>query len=1329
VKCYRFLTSSLLALALLAGLMGGLPTPTAYAVDITVTANSADVLDAAQSDCAAMTLADLPGPNGETSLREAICVANNTVGADTITLPAGTYPLSIAHSFANPDDNSNGDLDITDDLTITGAGAATTIVDGAWGTPDDADRILHVVGQQTGPIVTITGVTIQDGYLSEYPARGGGIRNEGDLTLQYVTVMNNVAEGSDGSSAGGGGIYNAGTLTVENSTISGNTALGTGSNWGFGGGIQNDVVGDRTGGGQSRQAGTLTILNSTISGNTAQGGTDGGNGGLAMGGGLANCGPATVEASAISGNTAQGGNGGANLGGDAQGGGIGDSCGTEAEMLVALNCTISGNTAQGGTGEVSGDGNGGGLFSNSFQIKVSFTTIAGNSASTAGGGVYDGTMNEGNVMLKNTIVGDNTSPAGPDIYNTIRSYGWNLVEDTSDGTLDPVPGTGDITGQDPNLGALALNPPGNTDTQALLSGSPAINTAEPACTDIDGNTVTADQRGIARPQGPICDIGAYEVEVFSLGDLAWYDTNQDGIQDAGEPGVQGVTVNLYQGVCTGQALASTTTDASGNYLFADLFPDTYCLQFSNIPAGWSISPQNQGGDDAVDSDADPTTARITNISLSADDDSQDVGMYAAGSIGDRVFCDANYNNTFDTGEGVTGVAVTLYDDLGCAGAAGSQLSTQDSGTDGAYLFDGLPVGLASNGPVCYVVEVDETDTALGSCDNPITPLFYAVSLDTNAPDDLDNDFGFSHLLSLGDLAWYDTNQDGIQDAGEPGVPNIAVGLYVNTCSGEPIASDTTDANGGYLFTDQQARTYCLQFSNIPAGWSISPQDQGADDTVDSDADPTTAQIADINLTADDNSQDAGMYAAGSIGDRVFCDANYNNTFDAGEGVTGVAVTLYDDLGCAGAAGSQLSTQDSGTDGAYLFDGLQVGLASNGPVCYVVEVDETDSALGSCDNPITPLSYAVSLDTNAPDDLDNDFGFSQLLSLGDRVWYDTNQDGIQDAGELGVQGINVALYQRVCTGQATASTTTNASGNYLFTDLLPGTYCLQFSSIPAGWSISPQDQGGDDTVDSDADPSTGQITNINLTESDLDEDMGLYAAGSIGDRVWCDTDGNGAYNAGEGVAGVTISLYADPGCDGVAGTLLGTQDTTGDGEYLFTGLAVGPSGSPVCYVVRVDVTDMGTCSQSITPIEYSVSLDTVNPDDLGNDFGFQEPAPNMYTLIVTKAGAGSGTVTSSPAGINCGGDCNETYEDGTIVNLAAVADPGSTFGGWSGDADCSDGQVTMTADRLCTATFNLIPVPPPPFVPEASTLLLLGSGIAGLAGYVGLQVRARRRRDG
>jgi hypothetical protein len=94
---------------------------------------------------------------------------------------------------------------------------------------------------------------------------------------------------------------------------------------------------------------------------------------------------------------------------------------------------------------------------------------------------------------------------------------------------------------------------------------------------------------------------------------------------------------------------------------------------------------------------------------------------------------------------------------------------------------------------------------------------------------------------------------------------------------------------------------------------------------------------------------------------------------------------------------------------------------------------------------------------------------------------------------------------------------------------------------------------------------------------------------------------------------------------------------------------------------------------------------------------------QYTLTVTKAGTGGGTVTGNPAGINCGDDCSETYDQGTSVTLTATPASGSTFEGWSGDADCSDGVVLMNVNKTCTATFN------PQVVGYTLTVIKSGTG--------------------
>ena len=170
----------------------------AFAQAATFTVNSPfDAADANPGDAMCETA---PG-NGVCTLRAAIEEAN-TLGAgnDTIILPPNTYLLTLAN-----------ELTITGDLTITGGGASTTIIDG-----NKSSRVLTI---NFGITVSISGVTIRNGHTVD---GAGGIANSGILSLTNSTVSGNTS-GSGLNSSSGGGIFNSGTLTLTNSTVSGNS--------------------------------------------------------------------------------------------------------------------------------------------------------------------------------------------------------------------------------------------------------------------------------------------------------------------------------------------------------------------------------------------------------------------------------------------------------------------------------------------------------------------------------------------------------------------------------------------------------------------------------------------------------------------------------------------------------------------------------------------------------------------------------------------------------------------------------------------------------------------------------------------------------------------------------------------------------------------------------------------------------------------------------------------------------------------------------------------------------------------------------------------------
>ncbi len=141
----------------------------------------------------------------------------------------------------------------------------------------------------------------------------------------------------------------------------------------------------------------------------------------------------------------------------------------------------------------------GGGISNSRELTLTNSTVSGNTADDYGGGIGN---NVGTASLKNTIVANNTAAIDNDCTGMINSNGYNL---DSDGTCN-LTGPGDLPNTNPNLGPLADNG-GSTQNHALLAGSPAIDAGSPDCPP-----PATDQRGVVRPQGVACDIGAFELK-------------------------------------------------------------------------------------------------------------------------------------------------------------------------------------------------------------------------------------------------------------------------------------------------------------------------------------------------------------------------------------------------------------------------------------------------------------------------------------------------------------------------------------------------------------------------------------------------------------------------------------------------------------------------------------------------------------------------------------------------------------------------------------------------------------------------------------------------
>lgn len=424
----------------------------------TFTINStADVVDAAPGDGKCDTGRTPPPAAPECTLRAAVQEANALAGGSTIMLPAGTYLLTqpVPCSFrvqGNPNllNATTSSLCLAGQVTIVGAGNSSTLIDA-----NKQDRVMFVSADAK---VQIGGVAIQHGRQQggSFNGGGGGVNNQGTLTVTDSLITANVAE------VGAGGFYNAGALTLINSSVTGNTAI---PNLGDGGGIFNN-------------GGTATISNTTFSSNTA------GNGG----GGIAIFqGTVTVSGSTFTGNTST----------------AGASVRNYIGTVIITNSTMIGNSAF-VTGGVQSDD----------TAVLNNVTIVQNRSQRAGGGVH----NVGSMTLRNSLIAGNSSEEfgdAPDCSapgsSRVFSQGHNLIQNTT-GCLMNGDTLTNITGKDPRIGVLASNG-GPTPTIALLADSPAINAGDPAAPGSGGTAcAAADQRGVLRPQNSACDIGAFERE-------------------------------------------------------------------------------------------------------------------------------------------------------------------------------------------------------------------------------------------------------------------------------------------------------------------------------------------------------------------------------------------------------------------------------------------------------------------------------------------------------------------------------------------------------------------------------------------------------------------------------------------------------------------------------------------------------------------------------------------------------------------------------------------------------------------------------------------------
>lgn len=738
----------------------------------------------------------------------------------------------------------------------------------------------------------------------------------------------------------------------------------------------------------------------------------------------------------------------------------------------------------------------------------------------------------------------------------------------------------------------------------------------------------------------------YEPATATISGIVFKDLNGDGDLDVGdEPGLPNVKVTLYNdfdndGSADSQA-GMMTTGPSGDYMFSNLPQGTYIVDVNDAHVAPLLATSAEPKSVVID---DPLDAETANFGFS------ELANKMA-SIGDRVYRDDNNNNVQDLGEpGLDGVTVNITGPNGFS-------DSDDTDASGFYEFNGLMPGE-------YTVTVDGADvvgfTAKQGTGGYIEDLIAGEDFN-------DADFGYVPTGSIAGNIFEDDDGDGSYEPGafEDGLPDGTVVDLLDDQGMTVATTVTTGGDGSFIFTDLAPGDYQVSVPTEPVGTEAST------------GNPIDVSVA---LNAPTTGADVGFEpATSSIAGTVFGDENENQVFDSGTESNlgnGIPLTLYEDNDNSGTvnAGDTL-VDDTATDvnGDYVFANLPQG-------DYLVDVGAVPGLLPTTDDPL-----AVTTDGTNPVG-DQDFGFvdpnAEVASIGDTVFQDTNGTGGQETGEPGIAGAEVSLFAadgvspvNNADGAPVGPQTTDVSGGYLFSNLVPGTYVVRVTIMPP---LHVQTFDPDGTTQ-DA------MTTVTVVggQEFVDADFGYQPkAGMISGTAFIDTDGDGVQDNGEdGLNDASVTLTG-AGPDGLFGTtddLEVTIWTNTEGEYKFTDLPPG------MYVVDVENPD-NTVPTTPDPQDVNVGP---NGNVTGVDFGY-EPADNTIagTVFEDKNGDGDQDIGDNPATPAVNED--EPALPGLIVTLVDAGPDGlfDTPDDVLVDSDTTDASGNYSFENIPSGTYRI-----------------------------------------
>jgi uncharacterized repeat protein (TIGR01451 family) len=817
-----------------------------------------------------------------------------------------------------------------------------------------------------------------------------------------------------------------------------------------------------------------------------------------------------------------------------------------------------------------------------------------------------------------------------------------------------------------------------------------------------------------------------EVRQPSLSGFVYVDSNLNGVRDAGsDVAIANATVRLLN-AGTGALVATATTDSTGAYGFTGLDPSiVYTLEepLPASPANLANGPVNPGlvnsaactGGCTAQADTPAAgTDRIATIDLGAglDGTQFNFGERQLASISGLVYVDADRNNALgggDTGR-IAGVTVRLVQGADCT--SGTTLQTTTTGADGSYRFDNVVAGAA------YLL-CETQPAAYGNGNANGTAGSNSISIPLLAPGGSANNLFGELAASLAGTVYQDNGtgvaaqaDNGVKDAGEVGIANVPITVTGTDLLGNPVSrSTTTDASGnwridGLLAAD--ASGYTVVEGSIPPASGSFIDGRETAGTAGGNATAVNDRISSVALAA---GQQATGYLFGELGiapisGTVYIDLNQNAALDPApiDGrIPGVTLNLVRGTDCSAAPVATTTTDAAGN---YSFSGAAAGLTYTicqvQPAGYLQGGENPGTGNTSSTNAITIGNLPVAGSTG------NHFGeIASNSVITGKVWLDADNGGTVNGTEAGIAGVVIELTGTDIAGNAVSrSTTTDASGNYRFEALPPGTYAVREPTQPTGTlngrTVAGNIAGsstGTATAPGTA-PSAITAITLGLSQTSSDNNFGELPPALVAGRVYADNNDNGSIDTTEsGLSGVVVNLT---GTDDLGAAVTRTATTGADGSYAFDNLRPGsytltePTQPAGTVNGRTTPGTLGGTATAPTVAPSAISAITVPPggQSTANNFGEIGESPdlrvakshspatvtvnNRFTATLAVRNAGEVATTGS-----------YTVSDKLLAGMTLAATPTGT--GWSCTGAAGDTAFSCTSSTVLAAGATAAPI--------------------------------------